>query len=123
MTTGNVLDGKPYAGNPHTRFDEGKGASATPRRGFQLYKPVSCLFVLLASLAFAETDYSTWIYQTQSDTNASPSSTSGSSFGGGTFWSSKAKPAEGKNYYVPIGIQQYTPNKGNGPFPALLGYS
>ena len=33
MTTGKALDGKPYAGNPHVRFDEGEVASpATPRR-------------------------------------------------------------------------------------------
>ena len=33
MTTGNALNGKPYAGNPHVRFDEGEVASAaTPRR-------------------------------------------------------------------------------------------
>jgi len=81
-------------------------------------KLVSSFLVMLASLALQASgdDYSTWIYQTQSDTDANPSSTSGYSFGGGTFWSSKAKPAAGKNYYVPVGIQQYTPNKGNGPF-------
>ena len=34
METGKALDGKPYAGNPHVRFDEGEVASAaTPRRG------------------------------------------------------------------------------------------
>ena len=39
MTTGKALDGKPYAGNPHVRFDEGEVASAaTPRRGSLLYK-------------------------------------------------------------------------------------
>ena len=39
MTTGNALNGKPYAGNPHVRFDEGEVASAaTPRRGSLLYK-------------------------------------------------------------------------------------
>ena len=38
MTTGKALNGKPYAGNPHVRFDEGAGASAaTPRRGSLLY--------------------------------------------------------------------------------------
>ena len=29
MTTGKALDGKPYAGNPHVRFDEGEAASCT----------------------------------------------------------------------------------------------
>jgi hypothetical protein len=28
-----VLNGKPYAGNPHVWFDEGEAASATPSRG------------------------------------------------------------------------------------------
>ena len=38
MTTGKALNGKPYAGNPHVRFDEGDVASAaTPRRGSLLY--------------------------------------------------------------------------------------
>jgi len=39
MTTGKALDGKPYAGNPHVRFDEGEVApAATPRRGSLLYE-------------------------------------------------------------------------------------
>ena len=39
MTTGKALNGKPYAGNPHVRFDEGEVASAaTSRRGSLLYK-------------------------------------------------------------------------------------
>ena len=33
-----VLNGKPDAGNPHVRFDEGEVASAKPRRGSLLYK-------------------------------------------------------------------------------------
>ena len=32
-----ALDGKPYAGNPHVRIDEGDGASAKPRRSSLLY--------------------------------------------------------------------------------------
>ena len=32
-----VLNGKPDAGNPHVRFDEGEVASAKPRRGSLLY--------------------------------------------------------------------------------------
>lgn len=32
------MQGKPYAGNPHVRFDEGEVApAATPRRGSLLY--------------------------------------------------------------------------------------
>ena len=36
--TNAVLRGKPDAGNPHVRFDEGEVASAKPRRGPLLYK-------------------------------------------------------------------------------------
>ena len=32
-----ALSGKPYAGNPHVRFDEGEVASEKPRRGSLLY--------------------------------------------------------------------------------------
>lgn len=86
-------------------------------RGWAPLAVAVCVFASACAVtAQAQTDYSTWICQTKSDTNASPSSTSGYSFGGGTFWSSKAKPVAGENYYVPVGIQQYTPNKGNGPF-------
>ena len=162
MATGKALDGKPYAGNPHVRFDEGEVAPCTaeaslrrvhcrrqpegrasvcaakPRRGSLLYifRKItdglgrSCrdggkAFIILTVCAFvsacaattrAETDYSTWIYQTQSDTNSNPSSTSGYSFGGGSFWSSKAKPAAGHNYYVPAGINNFSSNKGSGTF-------
>ena len=39
MATGKALNGKPDAGNPHVRFDEGEVApAATPRRGSLLYK-------------------------------------------------------------------------------------
>ena len=52
MTTGKALNGKPYAGNPHVRFDEGEVASAaTPRRGSLLYKDCPlCPFPSLKSL-------------------------------------------------------------------------
>ena len=36
MTT--VSHGKPYAGNPHVRFEEGDSASAEPRRKYLLHK-------------------------------------------------------------------------------------
>ena len=36
--TNAILRGKPDAGNPHVRFDEGEVASAKPRRGSLLYK-------------------------------------------------------------------------------------
>ena len=42
MTRGKALDGKPCAGNPHARFDEGASApAATPRRGSLLYKKIT----------------------------------------------------------------------------------
>jgi len=51
MATGKALDGKPYAGNPHVRFDEGEVApTATPRRGSLLYK-TKALFTVLAAVA------------------------------------------------------------------------
>ena len=54
MATGKALDGKPYAGNPHVRFDEGEVApAATPRRGSLLYKTMTtaicALFAVLAA--------------------------------------------------------------------------
>ena len=54
--TNAIFRGKPDAGNPHIRFDEGEVASAKPRRGSLLYKNIISLFaaVLLAELsAFA----------------------------------------------------------------------
>ena len=33
-----ILRGKPDAGNPHVRFDEGEVASVKPRRGSLLYR-------------------------------------------------------------------------------------
>ena len=53
-----ALSGKPYAGNPHVRFDEGEVASAKPRRGSLLYKRL--IVVLVASVAIgvrAESSY------------------------------------------------------------------
>ena len=50
MTTGKALNGKPYAGNPHVRFDEGEVASAaTPRRGSLLY--IGKLSAIIAAAA------------------------------------------------------------------------
>ena len=79
MTTGKALDGKPYAGNPHVRFDEGEVASctaeallrrvhcrrqpegrasvcaATPRRGSLLYKTTKLAILGAALCAAAQT--------------------------------------------------------------------
>ena len=41
--TNAILRGKPDAGNPHVRFDEGEVASAKPRRGSLLYKKLLTL--------------------------------------------------------------------------------
>ena len=54
MTTGKALNGKPYAGNPHVRFDEGEVASAaTPRRGFLLYETKTIRTTIAAVLTIA----------------------------------------------------------------------
>ena len=52
MTTGKALNGKPYAGNPHVRFDEGEVASAAmPRRGSLLYRTTSFRHAVALALA------------------------------------------------------------------------
>ena len=70
MKTVTALNGKPYAGNPHVRFDEGEVASAaTPRRGSLLYNIkqqiiTSCIVLAGAASAFdaALTDPLAWLY-------------------------------------------------------------
>ena len=50
MATGKALDGKPYAGNPHVRFDEGEVAlAATPRRGSLLCRKQTLKAVVSAA--------------------------------------------------------------------------
>ena len=52
MAKGKALDGKPYAGNPHVRFDEGEVApAATPRRGSLLYKKLILTAAACAAIA------------------------------------------------------------------------
>ena len=52
MATGKALDGKPYAGNPHVRFDEGEVApAATPRRGSLLYKLKRLMAVIVMAVS------------------------------------------------------------------------
>ena len=62
--TNAILRGKPDAGNPHVRFDEGEVASAKPRRGSLLYKkPLIALSIVCASalpLADIEQWQSNW---------------------------------------------------------------
>ena len=47
-----ALNGMPYAGNPHVRFDEGEVASEKPRRGSLLYMTKQMLAGLAAVAAF-----------------------------------------------------------------------
>ena len=53
MTTGKALNGKPYAGNPHVRFDEGAGASRHSGRSALLYRCVKSLVLALACASVA----------------------------------------------------------------------
>ena len=54
MATGKALDGKPYAGNPHVRFDEGEVApTAKPRRGSLLYKKTILVLAAAAAVSAA----------------------------------------------------------------------
>ena len=59
MTEREVINGKPYAGNSHVRFDEGEVASATPRRGSILYKNRQTFhriaFAIMGALSTAQT--------------------------------------------------------------------
>ena len=59
--TNAILRGKPDAGNPHVRFDEGEVASAKPRRGSLLYRMALRFpaFLAFASVALggAAADY------------------------------------------------------------------
>ena len=53
--TNAILRGKPDAGNPHVRFDEGEVASAKPRRGSLLYKKLMLIgCALLAGAVWAK---------------------------------------------------------------------
>ena len=55
MSTGKALNEKPYAGNPHMRFDVGEVASAaTPRRGSLLCRKLMLLgYMALVGLPLA----------------------------------------------------------------------
>ena len=64
MATGKALNGKPYAGNPHVRFDEGEVASAaTSRRGSLLYNQKTTQNYVKLEEAFPNVDVSAfdWI--------------------------------------------------------------
>ena len=51
--TNAILRGKPDAGNPHVRFDEGEVASAKPRRGSLLYKKIMLSLASAVACAYA----------------------------------------------------------------------
>ena len=50
------MQGKPYAGNPHVRFDEGADVSARPVRSALLYKAKAILAAIMAMPLFAVAD-------------------------------------------------------------------
>ena len=60
-----VLNGKPDAGNPHVRFDEGEVASAKPRRGSLLYK--AQLIASVAAFGTASLFAANWSYTESGD--------------------------------------------------------
>ena len=63
VMTNAALRGKPDAGNPHVRFDEGEAAPATtPRRGSLLYiKMKRCVSLLAFAAVFAaQADFEVW---------------------------------------------------------------
>jgi len=63
VTKREALNGKPYAGNPHVRFDEGEAAStATSRRGSLLYnKTILAVVALCMSTAVLAADTDAYI--------------------------------------------------------------
>ena len=67
-----VMQGKPYAGNPHVRFDEGEAAStATSRRGSLLYKIrlVGGFLLCMLSLAYAESERKVYLSDISNQSN------------------------------------------------------
>ena len=61
MATGKALNGKPYAGNPHVRFDEGEVASAAmPRRGSLLYIRTAIVAICVAAQTALVAEDKTW---------------------------------------------------------------
>ena len=79
MATGNALNGKPYAGNPHVRFDEGEDAlAAMPRRGSLLYntfKTVKTAAIVAAAALTSATLPAATYYKVGSDAGGTSSFT------------------------------------------------
>ena len=69
--TTSTLDGKPYAGNPHVRFDEGEVASTKPRRGSLLYKTfkqsLKVLAVAAGIIGFGSSAFGAWTLDTKNN--------------------------------------------------------
>ena len=57
-----VSHGKPCAGNPHARFEEGASASETPRRNALLHTNMKKFFAALSERAYKENDLSDVTY-------------------------------------------------------------
>ena len=117
--TNAALRGKPDAGNPHVRFDEGEVAlAATPRRGSLLYKKTPMLIAVSALCAaalpsLADTDiygneifsyteggvqktYKFWVSGTKAEiatkNDSAESSSSSASLATGTYSTPAAQP-------------------------------
>jgi hypothetical protein len=62
VTKREVLNGKPYVGNPHVRFDEEKGASATSRHGvlFSTVYGKCCVLAVLGAFAVQDAYAEDW---------------------------------------------------------------
>ena len=95
MTTGKALNGKPYAGNPYVRFDEGEVASAaTPRRGSLLYRKMTAVAAMCGATALAitarATDYVTLVTPNLEWKNASS-------------WSDGKAAHSGADYLIALG--------------------
>ena len=64
MTTGKALNGKPDAGNPHVRFDEGEVASAATPRHVSALAAVICV-AMVALPSWADTNITTNVTLTE----------------------------------------------------------
>ena len=79
--TNAILRGKPDAGNPHVRFDEGEVSSAKPRRGSLLYKKLIITTVVLLAVVSGAAEYTF-------------SNTAGGSVADTANWKDGTKPAD-----------------------------
>ena len=111
--TNAILKGKPYAGSPHVRFDEGEVASEKPRRGFLLYKTPTkrtahrLVAVLSLALAFATGGASAaenlyWTGATSTDYNTAGNWSANVSPVGTTQWYHTYDTAHIQSYRIDI---------------------